>query len=44
MHNEVYGCAEIYPVLLSTYRFKNELRYVCIVLVSKHVFETSDSL
>ena len=41
MHNEVYGCAEIYPVLLST-RFKNELRYVCIVLVSTHVFETSD--
>ena len=42
MHNEVYGCAVIYPVLLSTYRFKNELRYVCIVLVSTHVFETSD--
>ena len=35
MHNEVYGCAEIY-------RFKNDLRYVCIVLVSTHVFETSD--
>ena len=41
MHNEVYGCAEIYPVFLSIYRFKNELRYVCIVLVSTRFFRTS---